>query len=104
MSGKFVWFEYVSKDINKAQGFFGELFNWGVQKVPMPQGDYAMISAGERTIGGFAQPALGQREKDRLTHVRLVEVGHFPREPQVVDGIAPDIRDRHWRPFHRSRP
>ena len=35
-TGKFCWFEYVTKDIQKAKGFFGELFNWGVQSVPMP--------------------------------------------------------------------
>jgi predicted enzyme related to lactoylglutathione lyase len=72
MSGKFVWFEYVSKDINKAQGFFGELFNWGVQKVPMPQGDYAMISAGERTIGGYmATPDGAPPNAHWLSHLAV---------------------------------
>lgn len=35
-SGRFVWFEYVSKDLPKAQGFFGELFNWKTQQKPAP--------------------------------------------------------------------
>lgn len=50
---KFVWFEYVSTGSQKAQGFFGELFNWTTKAVPMPQGDYAMIATGDRTIGGY---------------------------------------------------
>jgi uncharacterized protein len=50
---RFVWFEYVSKEPKKAQGFFGELFGWGTQEVPMPQGAYQMIAVGDKTIGGY---------------------------------------------------
>src|SRR6266545_8372674 len=50
---QFVWFEYVSKDAKKAQAFFGELFNWGTQEVPMPQGAYQMIAVAGKTIGGY---------------------------------------------------
>jgi len=50
---QFVWFEYVSKEPKKAQAFFGELFNWGTQDVPMPQGAYQMIAVAGKTIGGY---------------------------------------------------
>lgn len=57
-TGRFVWFEYVSQDARKAQGFFGELFGWSTKNVPMPDGDYTMIAAPDgKTIGGyFAAP------------------------------------------------
>jgi uncharacterized protein len=57
-TGRFVWFEYVSQDARKAQGFFGELFGWTTKGVPMPGGEYTMIAAPDgRTIGGyFAAP------------------------------------------------
>jgi predicted enzyme related to lactoylglutathione lyase len=57
-TGRFVWFEYVSKDAPKAQGLFGELFGWSTKSVPMPDGDYTMIAAPDgKTIGGyFASP------------------------------------------------
>lgn len=51
---KFVWFEYVGGDMQKAKGFFGELFGWTTQSVPMPDGAYDMIASGGRTIGGYA--------------------------------------------------
>ena len=71
---KFVWFEYVSKDIAKAQGFFGELFNWGVKRVPMPGGEYAMISVGERTIGGYqVTPDGAPPEAHWLTHLEVAD-------------------------------
>jgi len=51
----------VSSDAAKAQGFFGELFNWSTKSVPMPDGDYTMIAAPDgKTIGGYAPaPAAG---------------------------------------------
>lgn len=52
-NGKFVWFEYVSADAKKAQGFYGELFGWNTQPVPMPEGPYEMIAVGGKTIGGY---------------------------------------------------
>ena len=57
-TGRFVWFEYVSQDAQKAQGFFGELFGWSTKGVPMPEGEYTMIAAQDgKTIGGyFAAP------------------------------------------------
>lgn len=54
-TGRFVWFEYVSNDADKAQGFFGELFGWSTKSVPMPGGAYAMIATPDgKTIGGYA--------------------------------------------------
>jgi uncharacterized protein len=54
-TGRFVWFEYLSGDAKKAQGFYGELFNWGTKDVPMPDGAYTMIAVGDRTIGGYSK-------------------------------------------------
>ena len=59
-TGRFVWFEYVSKDAPKAQGFFGELFGWSTKSVPMPDGAYTMIAAPDGpTIGGYSPPPTG---------------------------------------------
>jgi uncharacterized protein len=68
-TGSFVWFEYAAKETSKAQGFFGELFGWGIQKVPMPQGEYTMIAAGDRTIGGYLPDGAPQARW--LTHLRV---------------------------------
>jgi predicted enzyme related to lactoylglutathione lyase len=61
MTGRFVWFELLTKDANRAQGFFGELFGWSAKTVPMPGGDYTMIAAPDgRTIGGYADGEGGR--------------------------------------------
>ncbi len=58
-TGKFVWFEYVTKEIQKAQGFFGELFGWTTQEMPMPQGSYTMIASEGEMIGGYQSTPAG---------------------------------------------
>jgi len=73
-TGKFVWFEYVSKDVKKAQGFFGELFNWSTQEVPMPQGNYTMIAMGDRTIGGYLPTPPGAPEHAHwISHLQVAD-------------------------------
>ena len=73
-TGKFVWFEYVSGDTQKAKGFFGELFGWTTQEVPMPEGAYEMIASGGRTIGGYLPtPAGAPKEAHWLTHLAVAD-------------------------------
>lgn len=55
-SGRFVWFEYVAKDLPRAQAFYGELFLWKSQAMPapsLPGGKYDMIALGEQPQGGW---------------------------------------------------
>jgi predicted enzyme related to lactoylglutathione lyase len=59
-ASRFTWFEYLSSDAAKAQGFFGELFNWSTKSVPMPDGAYTMIAAADgKTIGGYTDAPAG---------------------------------------------
>jgi len=69
---KFVWFEYVSTDAPKAQGFYGELFGWGTKKIPLPGGDYTVIAQGDATIGGYLPtPESAPKQAMWLTHLRV---------------------------------
>ena len=116
VTGKFCWFEYVTKDIAKAKGFFGELFNWGVQSVPMPDGAYEMISVGERTIGGYLPTPDAASEAHWLTHLQVADVDaatlaivadggkvHLPRMDLPVGSIAM-VADPMGTPFYVMRP
>ena len=67
-SDRFCWFEYVSKDSAKAQGFFGELFNWTTKA----HGDYTMIAAGDHTIGAYRPTPKGAPEHAHwLAHLQV---------------------------------
>ena len=56
LPGKFVWYELVSQDAEKAQAFYGEVLGWTVRPYPMGGFDYEMIYAGDTMIGGYASP------------------------------------------------
>jgi predicted enzyme related to lactoylglutathione lyase len=57
ITGKFVWFELMTGDVQKAKAFYGELFGWTTQAMPMGPGEtYEIIQAGSTGIGGYAKP------------------------------------------------
>jgi predicted enzyme related to lactoylglutathione lyase len=55
LQGKFVWFELVTRDAKKAQAFYGEVLGWKVTPFPMGPETYEMITAGEKTVGGYVR-------------------------------------------------
>ena len=58
--GKFVWFELLTQDINRAMSFYDGLFGWHSAQVPMGPGEpYPMISNGEQAIGGYRKGPPG---------------------------------------------
>ena len=52
-SGRFIWHELHTRDIEAAKGFYGELFGWKAKAVDMgAAGPYTMFSAGDRDVAG----------------------------------------------------
>ena len=43
----------MSTDVGKAQAFYGKLFDWKFEDLPMPDMTYTMIKVGEGTGGGM---------------------------------------------------
>ncbi len=53
MGNPFVHCELMSTDVGKAKKFFGELFDWKLEDMPMSDMTYTMIRVGEGTGGGM---------------------------------------------------
>ena len=54
LHGKFVWFELLTKEIDRAMRFYDGLFGWRSSRVPMGDGaPYPMIHNGDQAIGGY---------------------------------------------------
>jgi uncharacterized protein len=49
----FVHIELMSTDVGKAKAFYGKLFDWKLEDMPMPDGTYTMIRVGDGTGGGL---------------------------------------------------
>ena len=59
-TGRFMWFDLVTKDPGKAQGFLGEIFHWKTQQAPMAGGgSYTMIVNAGKPIGGYMATPQG---------------------------------------------
>ena len=57
--GRFTWHELMSKDVEDAKGFYGELFGWTYDTMEMPKGAYTMIKVGDAPVAGIAAPPEG---------------------------------------------
>jgi predicted enzyme related to lactoylglutathione lyase len=52
--GQFTWRELLTNDVAKSRGFYGELFGWSFEEMPMPgAGTYTTVKLGQRGIGGL---------------------------------------------------
>jgi predicted enzyme related to lactoylglutathione lyase len=51
--GAFSWSELMTSDPEAALGFYQKLFGWTTQSMPMPQGTYHVVKAGDTSIGGI---------------------------------------------------
>ncbi|MDB5763880.1 MAG: Glyoxalase/bleomycin resistance protein/dioxygenase [Herminiimonas sp.] len=56
MANPFVHVELNTTDLSAAKAFYGKLFDWKMQDMPMPQGSYAMIEVGD--IAAATQKAM----------------------------------------------
>ena len=61
MANPFVHVELSTTDLEKAKAFYGKLFDWSLEDVPMGPGDtYTLVKVGEGTGGGMMrQPVPG---------------------------------------------
>ncbi|NOQ83691.1 MAG: VOC family protein, partial [Myxococcales bacterium] len=55
--GRFVWFELLTKDVDKATSFYPEALPWRIEPIEMQDGSsYTMIKVGDAGIGGLMTP------------------------------------------------
>jgi predicted enzyme related to lactoylglutathione lyase len=59
LPGKFVWFEHVSGDVARGRAFYGDLFGWRSDGMPIGGETYHMILNGTEGIGGFRTAPAG---------------------------------------------
>ena len=58
MANPFVHIELNSTDVQKAKSFYGQLFDWKLEDVPMGPMTYTMIGVGAGTGGGITQQMM----------------------------------------------
>jgi len=51
--GAFSWSELMTSDARAATEFYGSLFGWKVEVMPMPEGNYHVVKVGDTSVGGI---------------------------------------------------
>ena len=51
--GNFHWNELMTRDVEKAKKFYGDVIGWTFDGMPMPDGTYWVAKMGDKPVGGL---------------------------------------------------
>jgi predicted enzyme related to lactoylglutathione lyase len=51
--GRFSWNELLTTDPEGAKEFYGQLFSWTTQEMPMGDSTYTIVKLGDKDVGGI---------------------------------------------------
>jgi uncharacterized protein len=74
MANPFVHMELNTTDVQKAKEFYGQLFDWKLEDVPMGPASYTMIGVGLGTCGGLVQHPVPGASSAWLAYVMVDNV------------------------------
>ncbi len=74
MANPFVHVELNTTDVARAKSFYGELFDWELEDMPMADGSYTMIKVGDGTGGGLMQHPMPGAPSRWLAYVLVDEI------------------------------
>ena len=77
MANAFVHVVLNTTDLDKAKSFYGSLFDWKLEDMPMPMGTYTMIDVGgeDETGGGMLKHPVPGAPSMWLPYVVVDDVG-----------------------------
>jgi predicted enzyme related to lactoylglutathione lyase len=74
MANAFVHVELNTSDVNKAKAFYGKLFDWKLEDVPMGDSAYTMINVGSGTGGGMMKHPVPGAPSAWLAYVQVDDI------------------------------
>jgi uncharacterized protein len=74
MANAFVHVELNTTDLQRAKTFYGSLFDWKLEDMPMPDGTYTMIDVGDGTGGGMLKHPMPGAPSMWLPYVLVGDV------------------------------
>lgn len=74
MANAFVHVELSTTDVSKAKDFYGKLFQWTLEDVPMEGGSYTLIKVGEGTGGGIMSQMIPGAPSSWMAYVDVDDI------------------------------
>ena len=94
MGNPFVHVELMTNDVRKAKEFYGKLFKWELEDVPMDDGPYTMIKVGEGTGGGMLKNPIPGAPSSWLAYVLVDDIdAATAKAKQLGASIMKDVSE-----------
>ena len=74
MANPFVHVELNTTDVEKAKAFYGKLFEWTLEDIPMGAGAYTLIKVGKGTGGGIMKHPMPGAPSAWLAYVEVGDI------------------------------
>jgi predicted enzyme related to lactoylglutathione lyase len=84
MANPFVHVELSTNDVPAAKAFYGKLFDWKLEDVPMPNGAYTMIQVGTGTGGGLMQQQIPGAPSSWLAYVEVDDIAAATKKAKAL--------------------
>ncbi len=81
LTGKFIWFDLVTDDVDGARRFYTELFGWNFQTYGQGESEYTVILHRKRPIGGLVVEKPSGEDRNENQWVGYISV------PDVKDTV-----------------
>jgi len=84
MANPFVHVELNTTDTAAAKAFYGKLFDWQLEDMPMPNGTYTMIKVGDGTGGGIVKHPMPGAPSMWLAYVLVDDIEAATRKAKSL--------------------
>ena len=88
MGNPFVHVELMSTDVGKSKSFYGKLFDWKLEDVPLGDGTYTMIKVGEGTGGGLMKNPMPSAKSSWLAYVQVEDLKKAVAKARSLGGTV----------------
>jgi len=101
MAHPFVHVELATTDVGKAKDFYGKLFSWKMEDMPMPGGDaYTLINVGEGTGGGMMKQLIPGAPSMWMAYVNVDDLKAATQKAKALGANVmkdvTEVKDMGW--------
>ncbi|MFA6985689.1 MAG: VOC family protein [Arenimonas sp.] len=100
MTNPFVHVELNTTDLNKAQSFYGKLFDWKTADENIAGGTYTTINAGEGTGGGMMAQKMPGAPSEWLPYVAVEDIEAATQKAKKLGALilkdVTEVPDMGW--------
>src|SRR6266850_1676860 len=86
MGNPFVHVELMSTDVGKAKSFYGKLFDWKMEDMPLGDSTYTMIKVGDGTGGGLMKNPMPDATSSWLAYVQVEDLKKAVEKARSLGG------------------